>query len=222
MDLSGPVALRRRRRPARRPGGRPRRPLRPQRRARPAGDPGAGGGQARARREADRADDRPTPTRCSPRRRASGKLLMVAHVLPFFPEFAFAAEAVALGAIRGAAGRPLHAGDLQARLVERDRRRRPQRRAGDRPAHPRHAFRRPGLRRPEAVHSRGVVERGAVVHLTTQYLYDEPDLAVSAVSGALSQSGRPFTHGFEFYLGAGDALLRVREPGGRALATRSR
>ena len=41
---------------------------------------------------------------------------------------------------------------------------------------------------------------GAVVHLTTQYLYDDPDLAVSAVSGALSQAGRPFAHGFEIYL----------------------
>src|SRR4051794_32670104 len=29
--------------------------------------------------------------------RATGKLLMVAHVLPFFPEFAFAAEAVRAG-----------------------------------------------------------------------------------------------------------------------------
>ena len=50
------------------------------------------------------------------------------------------------------------------------------------------------------VHSRGVIEDGAVVHLTTQYLYDTPNLAVSCVSGALSQSGRPFTHGFEIYL----------------------
>ena len=53
---------------------------------------------------------------------------------------------------------------------------------------------------PAAVHSRGVVEKGAVVHLTTQYLYDDPDLAVSASRGRLSQAGRPFTHGFEFYL----------------------
>ena len=53
---------------------------------------------------------------------------------------------------------------------------------------------------PKAVHSRGVVEHGAVVHLSTQYLYDDPNLAISSVSGALSQSGRPFTHGFEFYL----------------------
>src|SRR5262249_57698269 len=53
---------------------------------------------------------------------------------------------------------------------------------------------------PRAVHSRGVVENGAVVHLTTQYLFHRTDLAVSCVSGALSQSGRPFTHGFELYL----------------------
>ena len=45
----------------------------------------------------------------------------------------------------------------------------------------------------------GVVENGAVVHLTTQYLYDTPNLAVSCVSGALSQAGRPFAHGFELY-----------------------
>src|SRR3954470_3083158 len=37
--------------------------------------------------------------------RSSGKLLMVAHVLPFFPEFAFAADAVGtrrFGALRAA------------------------------------------------------------------------------------------------------------------------
>ena len=39
----------------------------------------------------------------------------------------------------------------------------------------------------------------AVVHLSTQYLYDRTDLSVSCISGALSQSGRPFTHGFELY-----------------------
>ena len=38
--------------------------------------------------------------------RASGKLLMVAHVLPFFPEFAFAAEAVAIGPLRRRSGPP--------------------------------------------------------------------------------------------------------------------
>ncbi len=52
---------------------------------------------------------------------------------------------------------------------------------------------------PRAVHSSGIVEDGAVVYLTTQYLYERPGLAVSCVSGALSQGGRPFAHGFELY-----------------------
>ena len=37
------------------------------------------------------------------------------------------------------------------------------------------------------------------MHLNTQYLYDQPNLTVSCTSGALSQSGRPFAHGFELY-----------------------
>ena len=41
---------------------------------------------------------------------------------------------------------------------------------------------------------------GSVTYLTSQYLFDDPGLAVSCASGALSQAGRPFAHGFEFYL----------------------
>src|SRR6202034_795196 len=52
---------------------------------------------------------------------------------------------------------------------------------------------------PRAVHSRGAIENGAVIHLDTQYLYDTPNLVVSCVSGAMSQAGRPFAHGFELY-----------------------
>ena len=68
---------------------------------------------------------------------------------------------------------------------------------------------------PRAVHSRGVVENGAVVHLTTQYLYDTPNLAVSCVSGALSQAGRPFAHGFEFYLDEATLAFEFANLGGQ-------
>ncbi len=37
---------------------------------------------------------------------AAGKQLMVGHVLPFFPEFAFALEAVKSGPLRSPAGGP--------------------------------------------------------------------------------------------------------------------
>src|SRR4051812_7332305 len=131
---------------------------------------------------------------------ANGKLLMVAHVLPFFPEFAFAADAVRsgrYGALRAAhLTRVIAKPDWSRGIADADRSGGP---AIDLHIHDTHFI---GLvcGVPRSVHSRGVVEGGAVVHLATQYLYDDPQLAVSAVSGALSQAGRPFTHGFEFYL----------------------
>src|SRR3954464_10874984 len=132
--------------------------------------------------------------------KASGKLLMVAHVLPFFPEFAFAAEAVRsgrYGALQAAhLTRVISKPDWSRGIADADRSGGP---AIDLHIHDTHYI---GLvcGVPRAVQSCGVVEDGAVVHLSTQYLYDEGNLAVSAVSGALSQAGRPFTHGFEFYL----------------------
>jgi predicted dehydrogenase len=132
--------------------------------------------------------------------RESGKLLMVAQVLPFFPEFAYAAEAVRsgrYGALKAAhLTRVISKPDWSAGIADADRSGGP---AIDLHIHDTHYI---GLicGVPKAVHSRGVVERGTVVHLTTQYLYDRDDLAVSAVSGALSQAGRPFAHGFDLYL----------------------
>ncbi|AGA27958.1 Gfo/Idh/MocA family protein [Singulisphaera acidiphila] len=132
--------------------------------------------------------------------KANGKLLMVAHVLPFFPEFAFAAEAVRsgrYGALRAAnLKRVIAKPDWSKGVADADRSGGP---AIDLHIHDTHYI---GLvcGVPRAVHSRGVVDGDAVVHLSTQYLYDDPHLAVSAISGALSQAGRSFAHGFEFYL----------------------
>jgi predicted dehydrogenase len=131
---------------------------------------------------------------------SSGRLLMVAHVLPFFPEFAYAAEAVRsgrYGALRAAhLTRVIARPDWSAGISNTSRSGGP---AIDLHIHDTHFL---GLLCgvPRAVRSRGVTDGEAVVHLTTQYLFDQADLAVSAVSGALSQSGRPFTHGFELYL----------------------
>ena len=130
---------------------------------------------------------------------AHGKLLMVAHVLPFFPEFRYAAEVLrsgTLGALRAAhLTRVIARPDWSTGIAD-DRSGGP---AIDLHIHDTHFI---GLTCgvPRSVRSVGVVERGAVVHLSTQYRYDEPNRAISAVSGALSQKGRPFTHGFEFNL----------------------
>ncbi len=133
--------------------------------------------------------------------RMSGRLLMVAHVLPFFPEFAYAAEAVAsgrFGPLKAAhLNRVISKPDWSAGIADADRSGGP---AIDLHIHDTHFI---GLvcGLPRAVHSRGIVEGREVRHLTTQYLYDGPEApAVSAVSGALSQSGRPFAHGFDLYL----------------------
>ncbi len=132
--------------------------------------------------------------------RSSGKLLMVGHVLPFFPEFAYAAEAVRsgrYGKLKAAhLTRVISRPDWSTGITNADRSGGP---AIDLHIHDTHFV---GLvcGVPKAVHSRGVVEGEAVVHLSTQYLYDEPNLAVSSVSGAITQAGRPFAHAFEFYL----------------------
>ena len=92
--------------------------------------------------------------------RASGKLLMVAHVLPFFPEFAFAAEAVASGAIRALRAahlkRVICRPDWSRGIADADRSGGP---AIDLHIHDTHFI---GLvcGVPQAVHSRGVVEGG--------------------------------------------------------------
>ena len=151
--------------------------------------------------------------------KASGRLLMVAHVLPFFPEFAFAAEAVRsgrYGSLKAAhLTRVIAKPDWSSGIADADRSGGP---AIDLHIHDTHFI---GLvcGVPKAVRSRGVVEGGAVVHLSTQYLYDDPNLTVSAVSGALSQAGRPFAHGFDFYLERATLSFSFASVGGEAVAS---
>ena len=132
--------------------------------------------------------------------KSNGRLLMVAHVLPFFPEFAFVREAVEsgkYGALRAAHfSRMISRPGWSSGIAEVARSGGP---AIDLHIHDTHFI---GLLCgvPRAVQSRGIEEGGAVTYLSTQYLFDDPGLTVSAVSGALSQAGRPFAHGYEVYL----------------------
>jgi predicted dehydrogenase len=130
---------------------------------------------------------------------AAGKLLLVAQVLPFFPEFAFALDAVRsarFGSLRAAhLMRVISKPDWSSGIADAGRSGGP---AIDLHIHDTHFV---GLicGVPEAVHASGVVDNGSVVYLATQYLYGSADLVVSCVSGALAQAGRPFAHGFELY-----------------------
>jgi predicted dehydrogenase len=131
----------------------------------------------------------------------AGKLLMVAHVLPFIPEFAFAADAVR----RGTYGRLLGAHfkrviarpDWSADIGDAAKTGGP---AVDLHVHDTHFI---GLVAgvPARVFSSGLAAPdGSVEYLTTQYLYASGGPAVSCSSGALAMKGRPFVHGYEIYL----------------------
>jgi predicted dehydrogenase len=130
----------------------------------------------------------------------AGRLLMVAHVLPFVPEFAFAAEAVRGGHYGRLVGahfkRVISKPDWSADIADAAKTGGP---AVDLHVHDTHFI---GLACgvPGRVFSTGVVENDAVVYLTTQYLYGPGGPCVSCSSGAVAQTGRPFVHGFEIYL----------------------
>jgi predicted dehydrogenase len=132
--------------------------------------------------------------------RQEGRLLMVAHVLPFFPEFTFAAESVRSGKYGKLLGahfkRIISKPDWSAEIADAAATGGP---AVDLHIHDTHFI---GLLcgTPKRVFSSGLEEKGAVNYLTTQYLYGANGPAVSCSSGALCMSGRPFVHGYEIYL----------------------
>jgi predicted dehydrogenase len=132
--------------------------------------------------------------------KASGKLLMVAHVLPFFPEFRHAAEAIKDGRhgklLAGHFKRVISRPDWSADIGDAAKTGGP---AVDLHVHDTHFI---GLvcGVPKGVYSTGVVENGVVQHLTTSYDYGPTGPSVTCSSGALAMSGRPFVHGYELYL----------------------
>ncbi|HJT78919.1 MAG TPA: Gfo/Idh/MocA family oxidoreductase [Gemmataceae bacterium] len=132
--------------------------------------------------------------------RQAGRLLLVAHVLPFFPEFTFAAQMVRGGEYGRLLGahfrRVISRPDWSSEIADPGKTGGP---AVDLHIHDTHFI---GLvcGVPGAVFSTGIIENGAVQYLTTQYLYGPGGPCVSCSSGAVAQPGRPFVHGYEIYL----------------------
>lgn len=132
--------------------------------------------------------------------KAAGKLLMVAHVLPFFPEFRFAAEAIRGGkygkVVAAHFKRVISKPDWSADIGDAAKTGGP---AVDLHIHDTHFI---GLvcGVPRQVFAVGTVEKGAVTYLTTSYLYGPGGPAVTCSSGAVCMGGRPFAHGYEIYL----------------------
>ena len=130
----------------------------------------------------------------------ANRLLMVGHVLPFFPEFAFAADAIRSGRhgklIGGHFKRVISKPDWSAEIGDASKTGGP---AIDLHIHDTHFI---GLVAgvPNQVFSTGVVAGGAVDYLTTAYLYGAGGPAITCSSGAIAMKSRPFVHGYEIYL----------------------
>lgn len=129
----------------------------------------------------------------------AGKLLMVAHVLPFFPEFAFAYESARSGKfgklLGGHLTRVIAKPDWSTAIGDADATGGP---AVDLHIHDTHFI---GLIAgvPKAVSSTGLVNGSSVDYLTTNYLYGPGGPALSCSSGAVATKGRQFVHGYELY-----------------------
>jgi predicted dehydrogenase len=146
--------------------------------------------------------------------KSANKLLMVAHVLPFFPEFRFAAETIRSGqygrVLAAHFRRIISKPDWSSDISDAAKTGGP---AVDLHIHDTHFI---GLvcGVPKHVFATGTIENNAVTYLTTSYLYGPGGPAVTCSSGALSMSGRPFVHGYEIFL---ERATLVYDAGGPAL-----
>lgn len=130
----------------------------------------------------------------------SGKLLMVAHVLPFFPEFAFAKRVIEKGEhgrlVAAHFTRVISKPEWSEAIGDSARTGGP---AVDLHVHDAHFI---GLVAgvPGRVFSTGHTVRDSVEYLTTSYLYGDNGPTITCSSGAIAMPGRSFLHGFEIYL----------------------
>lgn len=132
--------------------------------------------------------------------KASGKQLLIGHVLPFFPEYAYARRAVAGGEYGRLLGghfkrtisdpawlkdffNPHKVGGPVVDLLIHD-------------AH----YIRLLCGQPKGVFSRGRLRGDVVEYIDTQFLFDAGGPTVTASGGVINQQGRAFTHGFEIHL----------------------
>ncbi len=125
--------------------------------------------------------------------------LFVAHVLPFMPEFQYAAEM-----IRSLSHGRLLGGHLRRVICPPDwsEDMTDFRKLGgwgiDLHIHDNH-FITYSCGRPQTVYSRGLLQDGLVNHIHTSYSWDGGGPALTCVSGGIAANGLQFGHAFEFY-----------------------
>ncbi len=130
----------------------------------------------------------------------SGRLLMIGHVLPLFPEYAEALKIVQsgkYGTLRGGHFKRVIS-DPQWLPAYYD----PKRIGGpllDLHIHDAHYIRLLfGM--PIQLQSTGRMRGEVAEYFQSQFLFSDPSLVVSATSGVIPQQSRPFLHGFEIQL----------------------
>ncbi len=125
---------------------------------------------------------------------------MIGHVLPFFPEYALVRELVEsgkYGRLLGGHFKRIISDPLWLKdFYDPDRVGGP---VVDLHIHDAH-FIRLLCGMPRAVFSTGRMQGDVVKFVNTQFLFERPDLSVTATSGVIDQQGRGFTHAFEIYL----------------------
>jgi predicted dehydrogenase len=133
----------------------------------------------------------------------AGKQVLVGHVLPLLPEYAFARKAIDTGKYGKLLGGhfkrmisdPLWLKDFwDAKKVGGP--------LVDLHVHDAH-FIRLLFGMPTAVTSRGRVRGNVVEYCVSQFEFADPALVVTSASGVINQQGRSFTHGFEIHLERG-------------------
>jgi predicted dehydrogenase len=130
----------------------------------------------------------------------AGRMFMIGHVLPYFPEYSFAYKAITGGKYGKLLGghfkriisdpswlpdfyNPAVCGGPMIDLHVHD-------------AH----FIRVVCGMPTAVRTVGSMRGEVAERFATQFLFDDPGLVATASCGVINQQGRPFTQGFEIYL----------------------
>lgn len=137
----------------------------------------------------------------------AGKMLAIGHVLPFFPEFQFAYQAIKTkkyGKLLGGHFKRIISDPLWLPHFYD-----PNVCGGpmlDLHVHDAH-FIRLICGMPKAVHTLGRMRGEVLESFLSQFYFEDPDLLVSAASGVIRQQGRSFTHGFEIYLEKATLLL---------------
>lgn len=132
--------------------------------------------------------------------RSAGRMLLVGHVLPFFPEYRFLLQTIRTakfgralgGSFKRLIADPAWMSDFFDPGVT----------GGpmlDLHIHDAH-FIRLAFGMPQAVQTIGRARGQVAEWFQTQFVFRDRQLAVAATGGVIGQQGRPFAHGYEVYL----------------------